>query len=592
MNDACPTPLSADYARRLLSLIGIRAAVPIIPILGEGIADLLFRSASINGFSNVGRLLGWKYSRRFSHFSFAASWHDDLAGVGDILGTPNGDADLRKLFYPSSAGHGDNSRSVDFFGASIPPKQLIAHRRVAPTSLVSSAHSKAVWHLNALSFDVHSGEMLLEACPRCQEKLTFNYTAGVCFCHLCDFDFREAPQPLVDVSDRDALRFVTGLIDPERREGKLAVRLLHPDLNRENPGYIFFLCVLIALVFDGNGLGGTGKRRDLGRSKVSPESLAKAGRSVLNWPSGIFDAMTMLEVRSGFSLNASASRGRFYRLCFSSRNLSPSLLKSIRGASTFIHDGCAVEVTDHAAAVEQIGQRAFLVVRRSSAFRAVCREKALPPLVLYNCMLHNQKHNTIAETGRANLLPERIPWFDINRIAFHKGRALSVTLQRFVKLSYSGAGDPWPEVFLGMRSGELPVVKKNVDTGSWRDSLLVVDFEEGTRFMKRVRGMTVTADFPLKWDDASFYIGCSYKHARDRLLKVFHDETITLRKLQGFSREFITLREAADLSIVLGIREDRRTILKRAKMLNLTRHPEADVYWCRGEIENLYRGTG
>jgi len=397
---------------------------------------------------------------------------------------------------------------------------------------------------------------------------------------------------LVEVSDRDALRFVTGLLDPERPEGKLAVRLLHPDLNRENPGYIFFLCVLIALVFDGNGLAGTGKRRDLGRSKVSPESPAKAGRSVLDWPSGIFDAMTSLEVRSGFTLNASASRGRFYRLCLSSNNLSPSLLKSIRGASTFITDGSAVWVTDHTAAVEQIGQRAFLVARRSSAFRAVCREKALPPPVLYNCMLHNQKHNTMAEAGRATLLPERIPWFNVNRIAFHKGRALSVTLQRFVKLTYSGAGDPWPEVFLGLRSGELPVVKKNVGAGSWRESLLVVDFDEATRFMKGVQGITDSADFPLKWGDASFYIGCSYKHARDRLLKVFPDENITLRKLQEFAREFITLHEAADLSIMLGVREDRRTILKRAKMLNLSRHPQADVYWCRNEIKNLYRGTG
>ncbi|NKL91656.1 hypothetical protein [Rhizobium leguminosarum] len=397
---------------------------------------------------------------------------------------------------------------------------------------------------------------------------------------------------MVDVSDRDALRFVTGLVDPERPEGKLAVRLLHPDLNRENPGYIFFLCVLIALVFDGNGLAGTGKRRDLGRSKVSPESLAKAGRSVLDWPPGIFDAMTLLEVRSGFSLNASASRGRFYRLCWSSNNLSPSLLKSIRGASTFIPDGCAVGVADRSATAEKIGQRAFLVARRSSAFRAVCREKALPPPVLYNCMLRNQKHNTMAETGRANLLPGRLPWFNLNKIAFQKGRALSVTLQRFVKLAYSGEGDPWPEVFLGLRSGELPVVRKNVDARNWRDSLLVVDFEEGRRFMKSVRGITDTADFPLEWGDASFYIGCSYKHARDRLVKAFPDETVTLRKLQQFSREFITLREAADLSIMLGVREDRRTILTRAKMLNLTRHPQADVYWCRDEIENLYRGTG
>lgn len=190
-----------------------------------------------------------------------------------------------------------------FFG--VPLRDIhrsMEHRRVSPLSLKRSLHLKAIWSVKVLSFDPHTKERLLDRCPECSRRPTYLRTFGVEYCEFCSaldelgdrrgkVDFREYSQPIVEVSDLEALDFVTDLIDPDSGD-RSKCRRLHTDLRDLGNSVLFELVIAfgLAVTFKAPTTERVAGRHTVDYSRFHPEVLARVGRCLLDWPSG-FDAL-------------------------------------------------------------------------------------------------------------------------------------------------------------------------------------------------------------------------------------------------------------------------------------------------------------
>jgi hypothetical protein len=130
-------------------------------------------------------------------------------------------------------------------------------------------------------------------------------------------DFRDFPQPHVEVEDVEALDFVTDLVDPEADKLRNPVPNLHSDLGDLGSSALFELAVALAMAITaktkpGPRIGG----HYLDYSRCQPDVLAFVGRSLLDWPRG-FDRLAD-EVRA-----TAEDRGGFYGV---GKELGPLLL--------------------------------------------------------------------------------------------------------------------------------------------------------------------------------------------------------------------------------------------------------------------------
>lgn len=175
------------------------------------------------------------------------------------------------------------------------------YRRVSPRSLQQSLHLKAIWSIKVFSFDPLTKEQLLDRCPECSRRPTYLRTYGVQYCEFCRttdeigvtrgrVDFRDFPQPLIEVNDVEALDFITSLIDPELHENSAPRKDLHPDLREFNRSNLFELAVATACAltcppsWNCYTLSRRVKHDDF--AGFSPEVLARSGRVLLDWPRG------------------------------------------------------------------------------------------------------------------------------------------------------------------------------------------------------------------------------------------------------------------------------------------------------------------
>lgn len=196
---------------------------------------------------------------------------------------------------------------VDFFGIPVRSNYVSGGtRRVSPRALKASGHHRAVWTLQPLSFDPETMETLIHACPVCGGSLGWQRAAGVCFCDRCTgrdrspkVDLRDFPQPLVEVEDVEALRFVASLVDPVR-PAPLPSGFDLPECIRDLPrGDLFDLATLLAGVLQNDAAGsrdGYARRFNKNRDFIGldPGFLATAGRAIINWPDGYFRIADMM----------------------------------------------------------------------------------------------------------------------------------------------------------------------------------------------------------------------------------------------------------------------------------------------------------
>lgn len=539
MYEAAEIAITPVIARRLVALIGTRIAIPVVPLPGEGLADLIYRAACINRFNSVWELL--QERGRYNHTTFALK-QPVISGLADRLGTPTGDADISPLRYERWR---DDAQRIDFFGVSLPSSQFFPGRRVSPLALRSSLHSKAIWHLQAIDFDPQNYEFLFSRCPECGTELNFHNTIGIHRCHRCGpaFDFRDAEGSKVPIEDLDALKFVTGLVNPERPEGRCAVLRLHEDLRSENPGQIFMLCVLIASAFE-NQQRQSG-RRIIAAAKVKAESLATAARAVLAWPDGLANIISQFGQFKGMSEKSEPHS--FAVFCKQAGILSVSLMTAVKKVVTLSRLGekqprCLrrLEVMIGDAGKRHLSEIAgFASVTNSKPFVKAVSKAKLPPIVLYNCYLSGS-------CGPFSQRPEAIGeqifvW--ASRLQFRHvkpgrlGRAGATPLRKFVNVFFQGRGDVWPRVLTSIQERVLPI-KRNPEIGVGLDSLYVADITIWRKFLDNIDGVMDCAEFPLTSTEVAFYLNMSAGAAQTLF---DFKKKITLNDLHAFKQEFVLI---------------------------------------------------
>ncbi|MGE0503507.1 MAG: helix-turn-helix domain-containing protein [Rhizobiaceae bacterium] len=196
----------------------------------------------------------------------------------------------------------------------------VLRRRVSPMALRRSNHARAIWSVKVFSFDPETKECLLDKCPECGSWLSYGLSYGVNCCGVClgedgegfvrsKVDFRDFPQPVVEVEDVEALDFVTGLVDPNP-EVRARFRPAIPHaLEPYSRGDLFEFVIALACGITADPAKVTAflprpaARQDY--SRFTPEVLALAGRTVLSWPRG-FDRLTSLA-----RVNAYLRKGHF-----------------------------------------------------------------------------------------------------------------------------------------------------------------------------------------------------------------------------------------------------------------------------------------
>ncbi|WP_240230039.1 hypothetical protein [Devosia lacusdianchii] len=187
---------------------------------------------------------------------------------------------------------------VDFFG--VPLRDIFIERiprRVSPAALRSSPYARAIWQIRTFGFDPETLDPLIAACPRCEQALGFKVTQGIAFCDHCreqtdlgfdvpTVDLRSIVQDPIHVEDREALDFVTSLIDP--RFPDLDLSFLPTAFASFSRGELFEIVHAIAAATKMN-VDGTDATKNFQRSMIGtiePHLLAGAGRAILDWPNG------------------------------------------------------------------------------------------------------------------------------------------------------------------------------------------------------------------------------------------------------------------------------------------------------------------
>lgn len=273
--------------------------IPVQPIPGEGIPELLQRAAATNGYRNVVDVMriadpGWGVPA-----SAGTSVVGREAALARALGVVQGAGAIERLAYHSISGR---PGWQDFFGTPIRRvHREVRHRRVSPRALRASPHGRAVWSIKLLGFDPSTRERLLEECPGCGRRLTFRTTLGIEYCDCCmtadrhgmpvgAVDLRDLTQPLVEVGDDEALDFAAALVDPVQD----AHRFLPAgsSFGSVEPGETFELVYAVACAVVAAEAGRSSSWRAKSHEEfalVGADALAEAGRVVLGWPSAFHD---------------------------------------------------------------------------------------------------------------------------------------------------------------------------------------------------------------------------------------------------------------------------------------------------------------
>ncbi len=282
-----PVELDAASATRRLALNGTRLAVPVNPSKVEGLAEILLRAAQRNGehsLVTMWSVLEGKISKRNFHPHSLIDCYVSDETIANFLGTPRGAEDVAHMRFKRIC-----EGFISFFGTPLRSLYLAQHRRVSPRSLSEFGYQKAIWSVLPLGFDPSNHETLLDRCPVCGVKLSFNRTHGICFCHECAdehdrpfVDLRDWKQPLIQLDSYENVDLACSLIDPTLNASDDRLLSFHPDLRSLERGQVFEFILLIARLLQkarGESLEGP----------VGPQDLDEATVAVRNWPAGVID---------------------------------------------------------------------------------------------------------------------------------------------------------------------------------------------------------------------------------------------------------------------------------------------------------------
>lgn len=285
-------------------------AIPITPLPGEGLAELVVRATAENSYGSCETIPGAIGLEGNFPAGFSGRLQGREAALASLLGVPGGAASLEPLMFMPDA---DQKGLQSFFGTSIRQVYRDAKkRRVSPRALARSPHLRAIWSIRIFGFDPSTKEMLLDCCPVCGKAFGWARTRGVVFCENCTYvdsrgcergavDLRDHPQPLVEEEYWQNLDFLTGLIDPDPDVRASFAPSLPEALRTFERGELFEFAIALACAFETSTASSWGylarhARKDRYK-RLTPGLLATAAAAVLDWPRTF--NLAVEEARSG-----------------------------------------------------------------------------------------------------------------------------------------------------------------------------------------------------------------------------------------------------------------------------------------------------
>lgn len=274
------------------------------PIAGESFRGSIARCTERNGFFKLRKVYSLADLRSPSLRDIGEFRNGEVDRIAYLIKVPREEVDTR--IHRRVVRSDIDGNFVDFFGSQLRAWYLEAsRRRVSPRALAISPHHRAIHDLRPLSFCPEVLEMLIDSCPVCCKPLQWIRTKGAAFCEHCvdeddnpRVDLRDFPQPLVQVKDEAALRFVTDLVNPISDLRAKALRNADPRFAEFGTGDLFELAILLARAVGTPPTAHPRSLRSLRRrsefADLAPDLLATAGRAIMDWGAGfrgLVDAM-------------------------------------------------------------------------------------------------------------------------------------------------------------------------------------------------------------------------------------------------------------------------------------------------------------
>lgn len=274
--DNCPCDVCRAGNRELR---GSRVLTPIRPEADESLISLLCRVSASNDLARNRVLLSSISPVWHSHFNLAARNDLDFDRLAFTCRLPRHEVESRRYtnvsISPTLAGFG-------FHGASIPIYDLQLKARRTTAAWARVGYHSALGHHALITHCPVSGEILIDACPRCSRAL--NWTAAtLSHCSQCGFDLRTHQTARVSSEDQAATELMISILHPDPARQTWAIRQLHPTLRSIDRGTIFELGWRMGSILTGQGLAtrNTAKR-------LAPEQrlriLAEGSRILGSWP--------------------------------------------------------------------------------------------------------------------------------------------------------------------------------------------------------------------------------------------------------------------------------------------------------------------
>ena len=271
---------------------------PLQPRPGESLTGFVARSCSENVIErtcHVLRTTGYRHLRAGSLPTLGAPYSEGLATA---LAVPI--AEITRRLYRALPADEAGPPMLDFFGVPVRAAFIgTGGRRIAPAALVGSGndHHRAIWDIRPIGYCAESGTLLIDRCqnPACGAKLRWFEVRAIPLCESCGADQRDFPTTPVPEVDRDALKALADLLNPDPVVRDHARAGLPADLHSEDPGTLFEL----ALTLSRFTLAPTRYAQPAAwkASEWPVERLAHASRMLSGWPRSLCDMVSSERLR-------------------------------------------------------------------------------------------------------------------------------------------------------------------------------------------------------------------------------------------------------------------------------------------------------
>jgi hypothetical protein len=298
---------------------------------GESLIGLVARTSGANWLPRVRAILDATTTAWHSHYNLAARDDMDFAQLAFACRLDPHEVEARRYrpdeIMPEMPG-------VRFHGATIPVYDLeLRACRVAPSWLRAGYHS-ALGHHGLATHCPQTGELLLDACPRCGTKLTWTRSAFHA-CHACGLDIRHHRGETVSSRAFSETRTMLDLIHPDPARHAETAAGLHASLRELDRGLVFEIGWRMGCALTGHGPRGrdTAKRLPTATRLLILEAASDA---LAAWPSSFTDALQGIapNVRRPSLAVATAARQ-----ITTFKNAWPDLKEAFHGAAPGLKGG-------------------------------------------------------------------------------------------------------------------------------------------------------------------------------------------------------------------------------------------------------------